>query len=112
MHWHSHFGGLVYTQSRESEVNLVTARYVQVLYLPVPAGTSTPSHFLGLTMVASDNTELSISSWRRCLFCGRYIFHDLHLLYAESKNCALLKEAAIDNILKNKAEVIQEAVVC
>ena len=29
-----------------------------------------------------------------------------HLLYAESKNCALLKEASMDYIVENKAEVI------
>jgi hypothetical protein len=31
-----------------------------------------------------------------------------HLLYAESKNCALLKEAAMDYIVVNKAEVIEK----
>jgi speckle-type POZ protein len=31
-----------------------------------------------------------------------------HLLYAESKNCALLKEASMDYILKNKAEAIEK----
>jgi hypothetical protein len=31
-----------------------------------------------------------------------------HLLYAESKNCALLKEAAMDYIVENKAEVIKK----
>jgi hypothetical protein len=31
-----------------------------------------------------------------------------HLLYAESKNCALLKEAAMDYIVENKAEVIEK----
>ena len=30
-----------------------------------------------------------------------------HLLYAESKNCALLKEASMDYIVENKAEVIE-----
>jgi len=29
-----------------------------------------------------------------------------HLLYAESKNCALLKEAVMDFILENKDEVL------
>ena len=31
-----------------------------------------------------------------------------HLLYAESKNCALLKEATMDYIVKNKAEAIEK----
>ena len=31
-----------------------------------------------------------------------------HLLYAESKNCALLKEASMDFIVENKAEVIEK----
>jgi hypothetical protein len=31
-----------------------------------------------------------------------------HLLYAESKNCALLKEASMDYIVKNKAEAIEK----
>jgi hypothetical protein len=31
-----------------------------------------------------------------------------HLLYAESKNCALLKEAAMDFIIENKTKVIEK----
>jgi hypothetical protein len=31
-----------------------------------------------------------------------------HLFYAESKNCALLKEASMDYIVENKAEVIEK----
>jgi hypothetical protein len=31
-----------------------------------------------------------------------------HLRYADSMNCALLKEAAMDYILKNRAEVLEK----
>jgi hypothetical protein len=31
-----------------------------------------------------------------------------HLLYSESKNCALLKEAVIDFIVENKDEVLHK----
>ena len=31
-----------------------------------------------------------------------------HLLYAKSKNCALLKEASMDYIVENKTEVIEK----
>jgi CMP-N-acetylneuraminic acid synthetase len=33
-----------------------------------------------------------------------------HLIYADSMNCALLKEAAMDYILENKAEVLEKMV--
>jgi hypothetical protein len=33
-----------------------------------------------------------------------------HLIYADSINCALLKETAMDYILKNKAEVLKKMV--
>jgi hypothetical protein len=33
-----------------------------------------------------------------------------HLIYADSINCALLKETAMDYILKNKAEVLEKMV--
>jgi hypothetical protein len=33
------------------------------------------------------------------------------LLYAESKNCALLKEAALDFMVKNKANVIEKITI-
>jgi len=34
-----------------------------------------------------------------------------HLLHADSKNCALLKEAVIDSILENKVEVLNKVLL-
>ena len=34
-----------------------------------------------------------------------------HLLYAEAKNCALLKEAAMDFVVKNKMGILDKAIL-
>jgi hypothetical protein len=64
------------------------------------------------TIKPQTSTELSSETGSRSLFCGRYNFTIEnvmgHLLYAESKNCALLKEASMDYIVENKTEVIEK----
>ena len=52
--------------------------------------------------------NLKLEAEARFVECITFTIENVmeHLLYAESKKCALLKEASMDYILENKAEVI------